>query len=112
MSPDTSCPSNISLIELVSARPGTSSIILPAINLFNPLIIPKCKHTIEQIAISPPQIIFIKKSFKLSFSRFIDTNLVKIPMKNAHKNYIIPPSNSMVNVEVANPAKNKVLYKG
>ena len=52
-----------------------------------------------------------KKSFKLDFSRFVDTNLVKTPMKNAHKNSLILPLNSIVNVEVETPAKNKVLLK-
>ena len=65
----------------------------------------------EEIATRPPQIMFIKKSFKLDFSRFVDTNLVKTPMKNAHKNSLIPPLNSIVNVEVETPAKNKFLSK-
>ena len=66
----------------------------------------------EEIATNPPQIMFIKKSFKLDFSRFVDINLVKTPMKNAHKNSLIQKLNCIVNVEVEIPAKNKVLFKG
>ena len=38
-------------------------------------------------------------------------NLVKTPMKNAHKNSLKLPSNNIVNAEVEIPAKNKVLIK-
>lgn len=79
--------------------------MLPAINLFNSLINPKCKHNIDEIAIKPPLIIFIKKSFKLNFLRFIFINWVKIPKINAHKNSFIPPLKSIVNVDVDTPAK-------
>ena len=109
--PDNSCPSNISLIELVRANPGTKSIILPATNLSKLVIIENFKSSIDEIAMKAPQIAFIKNSFSRDLLSITDISFVIEPIKNAHIKSISPPPNNTENVDVAIPEQIKFVFK-